>query len=132
MAGYPANTPATSAALLLDARANNEDWAMEQRDRTWRVIETVQAVAAEVDRTPAQGGAALDTPTAGDDRPNHRCPHPGAADGQPQGDRLALLTRKLIWLLIRGCGRAAAVPLRVVMAAAIRTASGLILRGRHD
>jgi aryl-alcohol dehydrogenase-like predicted oxidoreductase len=37
-----------------DARANDEDWASRNNDRTWRVIETVQAVAAEVDRTPAQ------------------------------------------------------------------------------
>ena len=36
------------------ARADDEEWAGRNSDRTWRVIETVQAVAAEVDRTPAQ------------------------------------------------------------------------------
>jgi aryl-alcohol dehydrogenase-like predicted oxidoreductase len=36
------------------ARAGDEEWAGRNSDRTWRVIETVQAVAAEVDRTPAQ------------------------------------------------------------------------------
>ena len=37
-----------------DARVDDEAWAGRNSDRTWRVIETVQAVAAEVDRTPAQ------------------------------------------------------------------------------
>ncbi len=37
-----------------DSRAGDEDWASRNSERTWRVIETVQAVAAEVDRTPAQ------------------------------------------------------------------------------
>ena len=36
------------------ARSGDEEWARRNSDRTWRVIETVQAVAAEVDRTPAQ------------------------------------------------------------------------------
>ena len=37
-----------------DARADDEEWASRNSDRTWGVIETVQAVAAEVDRTSAQ------------------------------------------------------------------------------
>jgi aryl-alcohol dehydrogenase-like predicted oxidoreductase len=36
------------------ARVDDEEWAGRNTDRTWRVIETVLAVAAEVDRTPAQ------------------------------------------------------------------------------
>ena len=36
------------------ARADDEEWASRNSDRTWGVIETVQAVAAEVDRTSAQ------------------------------------------------------------------------------
>jgi aryl-alcohol dehydrogenase-like predicted oxidoreductase len=37
-----------------DARVDDQEWAARNSDRTWRVIETVQAVAAEADRTPAQ------------------------------------------------------------------------------
>ncbi len=36
------------------ARVGYEEWAGRNNDRTWRVIEAVQAVAADVDRTPAQ------------------------------------------------------------------------------
>jgi aryl-alcohol dehydrogenase-like predicted oxidoreductase len=36
------------------ARVDDKEWASRNSDRTWRVIETVQAVAAEADRTPAQ------------------------------------------------------------------------------
>jgi aryl-alcohol dehydrogenase-like predicted oxidoreductase len=36
------------------ARAGEEEWAARNSDRTWRVIETVKTVAAEMDRTPAQ------------------------------------------------------------------------------
>jgi aryl-alcohol dehydrogenase-like predicted oxidoreductase len=36
------------------ARADDDEWASRDSDRTWEVIETVQAVASEIARTPAQ------------------------------------------------------------------------------
>lgn len=37
-----------------EARADDQEWSRRDNERTWRVIEAVQTVAAEVDRTPAQ------------------------------------------------------------------------------
>ncbi len=108
-----------------DSRADDEEWASRNSDRTWGVIETVQAVAAEIDRTPAQVALRWILQQPGITSPNHRCPYTGAADGQSQGGRLGP-GRGPDPSADRGRGRAAAVPLRAATAAPVRSASGVI------
>lgn len=81
--GMTAVEPGTREARY-QQELGREAWRERDDERTWRVVETVVAVAEEAGRTPSAGRPALAARTPRRDGTDRGGAHGGAADRQPR------------------------------------------------